>query len=295
MASPQATSVADEHASENYVLARFDYNITAKDSFLARYISDKSSFLDPFGGGAFAGGPIPFWPEQDYSHMQFATIEWRRIVSPSLVNAARFSFSRPATNEFTTSPTSQGVHNGGLAPGDPLQFFPGSGRQTGIVTITGLAGIGGALQLPFNTTQNRYTEADDMTWTHGAQTVRMGASVARLQSNTFMPFFQGGNWSYTSLAQFVAGVPFYHPPGAPPSVVIPNITIFAPLGSYPNRDYRSIDFFPYVQDDWKVSRKLTFNMGLRWEFTSNPVDVHNALYYVPNIANATPIPSLLTG
>jgi len=285
---PEAVEVANDVAHENYILGRFDYNISSKDSIFARYISDKSNFLDPFGGGGFAGGPIPFWPEQDYSHMQFATTEWRRIISPTLVNVVRASFSRPGTNEFTTSPIGLGVQNGGLVSGDPLQFFPGAGRQTGIITITGLAGIGGAEQLPFNTTQNRYTEADDITWTHGAQNIKVGASFSRLQSNTYMPFFQGANWSYTSLSQFVAGVPFFHPPGAPPGVAIPNITIFAPLGSYPNRDYRSFDFFPYFQDDWKVSNKLTLNMGLRWEFTSNPVDQHNALYYVPDIANANP-------
>ena len=283
---PQAVSVANERATENYILGRFDYNISSKDSLFVRYISDKSSFLDPFGGGGFAGGPIPFWPEQDESHLQFITTEWRRIISPTLVNVVRLSFSRPGTNEYTTSPIGQGVQNGGLVPGDPLQFFPGSGRQTGLITITGLAGIGGAEQLPFNTTQNRYTEADDITWTHGAHTVRMGASFSRLQSNTFMPFFQGANWSYTSLAQFVAGVPFYNPPGAPPSVQIPAVAIFAPLGSYPNRDFRSFDFFPYIQDDWKVSAKLTINAGVRWEYTSNPTDTHNQLYYVPDIANA---------
>jgi hypothetical protein len=289
---PLAVSVANEAAQENYVLGRFDYNISNKDSIFARYISDKSNFLDPFGGGAFAGGPIPFWPEQDYSHMQFATVEWRRIITPTLVNVARFSYSRPGTNEFTTNPVGRGVQNGG----DPLQFFPGAGRQTGIVTITGLAGIGGALQLPFNTTQNRYTEADDIIWTHGAHNMKFGASVSRLQSNTFMPFFQGGNWSYTSLSQFVAGLPFFNPPGTPQGcapftpgcVAIPNVVLYTPLGSYPNRDYRSIDFFPYFQDDWKVSTKLTLNLGLRWEFTSNPKEQHNALYYVPDIANANP-------
>ncbi len=106
--------------------------------------------------------------------MQFATIEERHIFSPTLINVAHMSYSRPGTNEFT-GPTAPG----GLVNGvDPLQFFPASaGRQDGIVNITsaGLSGIGGALQLPFNTTQNRFTEGDDIAWTHGAHTVRIGA------------------------------------------------------------------------------------------------------------------------
>ncbi len=267
---PEALSVANRIGNEDYFLGRFDWVISEKDSFFARYISDKSSFLEPFGGGGFAGGPIANWPEQDSSHTQFATIEYRRIINPTLVNVARFSFSRPGTYEFQ-SPTQPG----GLVNGvDPLQFAPlSSGRPDGIVAIGGLSGIGSALQLPFNTTQNRFTEADDVTWTHGAHSVRFGVSVSRLQSNTFMPFFDGGQFSFANLAQFVTGQPL--------------VALYVPLGSYPNRDFRQIEINPYAQDDWKLSSKLTLNLGIRWEFSTNPVDQHNQLFAVKNVATAT--------
>jgi hypothetical protein len=277
---PEALSVANRTASENYVLGRWDYLISDRDAFFARYISDKSNYVEPFGGGGFAGGAhSPNWPEQDYSHTQFATIEERHIFSPTLINVFHFSYSRPGTNEFTGKTAPGGLVNGV----DPLQFFPSSlGRQDGIVNINGLSGIGGALQLPFNTTQNRYTEGDDITWTHGAHTVRIGASVSRLQSNTFMPFFDGAMWTYSNLQQFLSGKP--------------NVLLYVPqfqqygsslVPSYPNRDFREIDFTPYVQEDWKISSKLTLNMGLRWEFVSDPVDHGNNLYYVPTVATAT--------
>jgi hypothetical protein len=79
---PQARSVANRRASENYVLARFDYNLSAKDSLLFRYISDKSNFLEPFGGGGFAGGAVSAnWPEQD-SHELFPARD-QRIHGPN--------------------------------------------------------------------------------------------------------------------------------------------------------------------------------------------------------------------
>ncbi len=266
---PEALSVANRIGNEDYFLGRFDWVISDKDAFFARYISDKSSFVEPFGGGGFAGGPIANWPEQDSSHTQFATVEYRRIINPTLVNVVRFSFSRPGTFEFQNPTQPGGLVNGN----DPLQFSPASsGRPDGIVAIGGLSGVGSALQLPFNTTQNRFSEADDVTWTHGAHSVRLGASVSRLQSNTFMPFFDGGEFSYTSLSQFVTGKP--------------TVALFIPLGSYPNRDFRQIEISPYAQDDWKVSQKLTVNLGIRWEFSTNPTDQHNQLFAVTDIASA---------
>jgi hypothetical protein len=271
---PEARGSANQTAHENYVLGRFDWNISEKDSLFARYISDKSQFIEPFGGGGFTGGAVsPNWPEIDLSHSQFATVEWRRILSPTLVNVLRASYSRPGTYEYTGKVPETGIVNGT----DPLQFYaPGAGRQDGIVNITGESGLGGALQLPFNTTQNRYTEADDITWTHGSHNIRFGASVSRLQSNTFMPFFDGGEFTFTGLS------------GPGPTFLSGNTTaaLYVPLGSYPNRDLRATEITPYFQDDWKVSSKLSVNLGVRWEFVTDPVDQHNDLYYVPNIATA---------
>lgn len=271
---PEATTVGNQKAHENYILGRFDYNISSKDSLLVRYISDKAIYTQPFGGGGFGGGPIPFWPELDFSHTQFATTEWRRIVTTELVNVARVSFSRPGTNEYSGKTALGGLAANGT---DPLQYFGGA-RQDGIVNVTGLSGIGDALQLPFNTTQNRYTGSDDVIWTHGAHNIRMGASVSRLQSNTYMPFFDGAMWSFTGLSSG----PF------PLLGGIPTVLLYVPLGSYPNRDFRDTEVTPYVQDDWKISRKLTLNLGLRWEFVTNPTDAHNELYYVTNVATASP-------
>jgi len=267
---PEVLTTASRNAHENYILGRFDYNISSKDSIFARYISDKSQYVEPYGGGGFGGNTVlPYWPEEDFEHTQFGTVEWRRLVSATMVNVARASFSRPSENEFTGKTAAAGLVNGQ----DPLQFFPGTGRQDANVTLSpSITNIGGPYQLPFNTTPNRFTEGDDLIWTHGAHNIRFGAEVARIDTNTFMPFFQGGSWSFTSLSAFLNG-----------SL---SSLIYVPLTGYPNRDYREIAFTPYVQDDWKISPKLTLNMGLRWEFVSNAVEDHNQLYYVPDVATA---------
>jgi hypothetical protein len=256
----QIIQVANQTVHENYALARFDYTLSDKDSLFARYLMDKQHVIDPFigGNGSATGGYLPNWPELDEGMDTFSTVEWRRVISPTLLNTARVSFSRPGTADYPVDSY------------PALQVFPGSGRVDARVSITGLTSLGPNMFVPGHTVQNRYTEADDIVWTKGAQTLRIGASVVRMDSNVFYPVNDGSVWSFQSLSLFLGGTALS--------------LSGTPLGPqyYSNRDYREIDFTPYFQDDWKVTPKLTLNMGLRWEFTTNPVALHNDLYTVTN-------------
>ncbi len=127
-----AVEVANQTANENYILGRFDYNLSDKDSIFARYVSDKTNFLEPFAG---TGGSttIPLWPDADVSHNQFSMLQWRRILSPNLLNIARVSFSRPASSEAPSTKHSA------------LQFYPNSGRSDGMIVVAGLSTVKGGV------------------------------------------------------------------------------------------------------------------------------------------------------
>lgn len=133
-------SSADSVAHENYFLGRVDWAISARDSLFARYVSDRARFVQPF-----AGSPIPLWPEQDETANQYFTLEARRIVSRSLVNALRFSFVRPVETGRTNASHSA------------LQLFPGLGREDAFMDMGGVSIIGSSLTLPFSMVQNRFT------------------------------------------------------------------------------------------------------------------------------------------
>ena len=241
----RVTDVANQVANENYFLARFDYSITSKDSLFMRYVRDTASLLSPFSGST-----VPLWPEQDLTANHYATIEERHLFSPALINAARVSFVRPSEVAATTGQTS------------PIDFFPG--REDGQVVVTGLSTIGVNTLLPFGLPENKFTYADDLFWTHGSHSLSAGMSVERIDSNTYAPFLYGGQWTFNSLANFLSGNP--------------NTLVGAlpgPTDAY--KDFRELFLTPYLNDDWKISSRLTLNLGVRYAFETNPLEVRHKM------------------
>ena len=140
----------------------------------------------------------------------------------------------------------------------------------------GLTPLGPALGTGhFTFAENRYAIGDDVLWTHGAHSIRMGFAGDRLLNNSWNPINEDVVWTFTSFANFLAGQASLE------SGVVP-----APANTA-HRDYFQYDFNPYIQDDWKVTPKLTVNLGLRWEFYSNPTERHDNLFAITDFATAT--------
>src|SRR5205814_7682124 len=119
--------------NENYLLARLDYTLSEKDSLFVRYVRDYGDTTLPF-----LGSPLPpRWPEVGATRNQFATIEYRRVISPTLVNLLRFSFTRTRETDVQARPDQASA----------LNFFP-ERHQNGGVHITGLSPMGTSRSAP---------------------------------------------------------------------------------------------------------------------------------------------------
>ncbi len=236
------SEVDSQVGNENYLLARIDYNLSAKDSLFVRYVRDYGNIVYPF-----LGSPLPpRWPEVGSTANQFATIEERRVISPAVVNLLRFSFTRTRETDVEQHPDQNPA----------LDFFPVRG-QNGGVNITGLSSLGPSIYAPLLEVQNKFPLADDVIWTHGAHSLRFGATLNRVQSNFMQQGWWGGFYTFPSLTAFLQGTPslFQGPePGLTDS----------------SRDFREIDASGYIQDEWKVLPKLTLNIGLRYDFVTDP-------------------------
>jgi hypothetical protein len=241
------TEVDSQSGSENYFLGRFDYTFSSKDSLFMRYVRDTANLVEPF-----SGSNIPLWAESDITANHFATIEERHIVSATLINIARISFNRPSDTAASTTSTA------------PLQFFPGRINGTVQLGDGSISSIGANQLLPFGLPENKFVFGDDVLWTRGSHSLKMGMEVERIDSNTYAPFLWGGQWTFPSLQALLQGSA---------------ATVVSALPGQDDgfKDFRELFLTPYLQDDWKVSSKLTVNMGLRYEFETNPTEVRHQM------------------
>jgi len=319
----RATVTDPNIGRENYVLGRVDYNVSQKDSIFARYMLD-------FANRDFVTN-IPYWPEYDRTRDHFAQVEWRRIVSATLVNNAHVGFSRTYEDAYVYgSPTVSGgvaspgnvltpaagilagpaVTSGLYSPGvHPLQFFsqtPGAinyavstagigiPREDGSVAPgSGITTVSASSTLPFYLVPNKFQVGDDVIWTHGAHSITTGLNIKRVQDNTWAPFVVGAQWSFANLPGFINGVASTSGSGQVSDAQAPNADSV--------KDFRYLMYEMYVNDQWKVSNKLTVNLGLRYNPSSqiNEVghveqDLINAPYgnWVPVTTSNAVNPSL---
>jgi hypothetical protein len=244
----RAVQAGNDHNSlgENYGQMRVDHNFSAADSFFARYTIDNA---------------LQNLTQKDYSYFryvaparnQWITLAENHIFSPTVINTARFSFSRTFG---TTSLANVGLPNGGLGPA----IVPG--YSTGVVDMDGGGSNGYAEFGSFNAApttfniQNIYTLSDDMNWARGKHAFKFGVLLNRYNEGSQATNSFNGQLQFNQFADFLQS--------------IPAVVEFAPTFADENRFFIFHTFGFYGQDDWRVTQRLTVNLGLRYEFMNTP-------------------------
>jgi len=237
----------------NYAQIRVDQNLSASDTFFARYTIDDgvadTPLQDPGFATEFAG------------RNEFATLSENHIFLPTLLNTARMSFSRTPTNAVDLFPTN--------LIGPQYSFVQGMRMGTISIGNGALNDFGGIASLPVSSVQNVYTLSDDVYWTKGRHALKFGVLFNRFNvSLNGLPNARGG-LSFPDVASFLAGIPS-------------NLTAITP-GSLLHHFYVFNTLGFYAQDDFRVMQRLTLNWGLRYEFTTTPRESHGHNYRFLNV------------
>ena len=271
------------YTKESYLLARFDYTLSNKDTFFARYLGDTGT-VRVVGNelqDSICSTPCGLIPNVEVSSDNFGTIEERHIFSPALLNTIHFSFTRP--NDDATQYASPTVpasmfgsfsNCGGCPPQQPLWFFPPElGGETG-----SLGGVltGATSTEPYYLVPNGFRTGDDVVWTKGAHSFKFGAEIDRIRDNSFAPFTSGGSFTFGNLGGafqaagtlpgFLAGYA-----SSSGSEEVPAALQLAEGQAYPDatKDYREMQYAFYVEDAWKMTNHLTTTLGLRYDPTND--------------------------
>ena len=247
----QVSSSPLQTIREYFGTARFDHTFSANDTFSAVYTIDDGGDVTPTYFNPYSTDILNL-------REQVATLEETHVFSPTLLNTARFGFSR-AGYFFTGEPT----------PGTPAATVPGFlvGHQVGAVVVGGSAASNPQAQIGLagsnngsNLTmaRNLYTYEDRVAWTHGAHQFSFGAWFQQFQSNETIALSQYGQATFTSLQTFLTGVT--------------SSFLYDPAPTEMN--WRSLFGALYAQDTVRVSPSLTLSLGFRGEFSTGWNEAH---------------------
>ena len=239
------------------ITPRVDHNFSSKHSIFGRYINRLTPYV--------LNGPfqeVGTWTRQRKHHSIVVSDTY--IFSPTLINTFHWGWIKDyfidgeTTDGFTPVRGEVAVAAIGLQGVNPKGL---SGAGFPRMNFTGLQSIfanpGGV-----NLDQHHFEFADSMVWSKGSHVFKFGAElrtfwdhVNQTKANTFGQFTFDGRFTGEPYADFLLGIP----------------ATSQRLDDLPERTRTAYELGLFIQDTFKISRKLTLDYGLRWDYFRHAV------------------------
>src|SRR5258706_1593000 len=253
-----------ERLTENYVTLRVDHQFSDNDSFSGSWFYDRAPLTMP--------DSLVESLTQNFTLRQMYSLEETHVFSPTLVNTARFGFSR--VRATVTQPVSAI---------DPLAKDPSfgilPGRFAPALNVGGLVTMQGALGSVSSDllTWNSFQFYDDAFVTRGAHSLKFGFAVEHMQNSEFSGGVPpNGQFNFDSLKSFLTNQPL-------------SLFLDDPTTTKPIYVHQTLFGF-YVQDDWHVRSNLTLNLGVRYEPVTLPTEAHNTFAVLTTLTSPAETP-----
>jgi len=238
---------------------RIDHTFSEKDNFFVRFsYGNDSNFLPSPFNNALDGGSF----QDGYSSNVARGLAASEIHSfrPTLVNEFRFGFNHLDSHRFNLNYNVNVSEQLGF-PGVP--FGPDIGGLPSLSFSDGTVGVGSSGYLPSIEHQNSYVFTDNLNWIHGRHAAKFGAEVRFEQFTIYQPASPRGSMSFGS--DFTDNPAFPGTGGEAIATFLLGIPDGGDITSLHNVDYRRQIYAFYGLDDFKVTPRLTLNLGLRYE------------------------------
>jgi hypothetical protein len=247
--------VAQRQTDENYVMGRVDHQLAAGQQLFVRYTLDDATLDDP--AGLITGSQLK-------TRTQYATAEHTLVRGSAFLNRTQFGFTRSRLD---------GVDY--LLDGFtmPRTTFTDINRGLATISVTGLGALGGDTTNPKFHIYNNFQFRENVTWNRGAQSLKFGGEAQILQFNLTSDFTSMGQYTFSSLDNFLIGRVNQF------NAVVP--------GSDATRNLRQTSFGMFVQDDIRARKNVTINLGVRYEPTTSVRDTKDRLAQLIDFGSGT--------
>jgi len=257
---------------------RLDHNFSASDNGFARVSYDQATSYVPGGGGIGNFTESNFFASNQgiINHGRNIALSETHVFSPTTVNQVNGGYNRifdyiTSQGTGTCEAAKLGIPGANLDCNASNQCAP-SGVSCGL-TINQLVGnffsIGDRGFSPFIGGTNIFSIGDSLDMIRGKHDVKVGIGVRANQMNVKTEGFQDGYYEYTGA--------WSGNPEADLLLGLSSLAIHDQTFKGPTTGRRWKIFRPYVQDDWRFSKDITFNLGLAWNLTTPISEVDNRM------------------
>ena len=250
--------------SENAVFLRIDHNISAKDRVFARLARQRQNWVVPTIN--------PNFTEAYYNYPTSVASQWVHTISPTMLNEARFGFLKTNTDathqrafdcNFKEDELNIGIWRVNAPGGQrPLSCKPGLENENRIPPIGGIGSPFGDIYGLGNDKSLVLNFGDHVSIQRSKHGIKTGFEFRRTSMTRYAANYPGG---YINFSGNETGHGFS-------SLLLGYPSQFQSAEGYPKTVPAQNQWGLYILDDWKVTPKLTLNIGLRYDHVGVPVD-----------------------
>ena len=258
--------------NEDQYIGNGDYVINSKNTLATRFFYSRNPQITTLNGD------LPGTPQSNYYSNINGLLKLTTLVSNNFVNEARLSYQRLFAVGSQQVPAGASYANLGMTSSTPTSTSLTQPPFT--VIATGNYDIFGTIDPDFSPV-NQFQEADQISWSHNKHTIRAGVELEQTQWNLLFQGLERGLLVVGSFNDLLVG--------QPGNIIQCLFCVTSGPDGIPHH-YRLPNFDAFVQDDYKISSRLTLNLGLRWEYDGTLTDTQgnatniwtSALSQVPN-------------
>lgn len=244
---------------------RVDHQFSQNDSMFGRVSVSEADHINPGSLETVASGTFRF-PSNGSTPGRGGALGYTHTFSPRLINEVRAGFARLAWFGQVFDPATRGAELIGI-PGVPKtdQTF-----GLPLFNVSGLESLGDQGLLPVVRGKNVFNYLDNLTYIRGKHSFKTGVDVRFTQFNINQPGGPRGNFTFNGVFTRLPAAPAGT--GSGTADLLLGYADGATLSNSVTIGVRIRSYSGFFMDDWKVSQKLTLNLGLRYDLVTPPVE-----------------------